>query len=146
MLNWDYKALSEFCDLQNGYAFKSEDYTTDGILNFRVVNINWNGTVDVSTDVKFLPESFTASHSKYLLNEGDILFVMVGATRGKLGRISAQVLPALMNQNMWRIVSPNGVFDQSFLFFFLRFKVTSLLSESEDQASRLSDLTTPNLS
>lgn len=134
MIDWEYKALGDFCDLKNGYAFKSEDYVADGVLNFRVVNINWDGTVNVSNDRKYLPEAFTDSHSQYLLEEGDILFVMVGATRGKLGQITPNILPALMNQNMWRVVPTNGALDREFLFFFLRHKVPALLGESEDQA------------
>ena len=132
--NWDYQPLGDFCDLLNGFAFKSEDYTTEGILNFRVVNINWDGPVNVEDDTRYLPSSFAESHSQYLLKDGDILFVMVGATRGKLGRIPPRILPALMNQNMWRVVPTNGAIDPDFLFFFLRFKTTDLLSEGEDQA------------
>ncbi len=134
MIDWEYKALGNFCDLKNGYAFKSEDYVADGVLNFRVVNINWDGTVNISNDRKYLPAEFTDSHSQYLLEEGDILFVMVGATRGKLGQIPPHILPALMNQNMWRVVPTNGGLDRDFFFFFLRYKVPELLGESEDQA------------
>ena len=134
MTDWEYKALGDLCDLKNGYAFKSEDYVTDGVLNFRVVNINWDGTVNASNDRKYLPAEFTNSYSQYLLEEGDILFVMVGATRGKLGQIPSHILPALMNQNMWRVVPTNDGLDRDFLFFFLRHKVPELLGESEDQA------------
>ena len=134
MGDWDYKPLGDFCDLRNGFAFKSENYTTEGILNFRVVNINWDGTVNVEDDTKYLPRSFAESHSQYLLKDGDILFVMVGATRGKLGRIPSRILPALMNQNMWRVVPTNSAIDPDFLFFFLRYKTADLLTEGEDQA------------
>jgi len=132
--SWEIKTVGDYCDILNGYAFKSEDYvTTGGIPNFRVVNISWDGTVSMD-DCKFLPESFSVSHEKYLLNEGDILFVMVGATRGKLAQIPASILPALMNQNMWRIVPSREGIDRDYLFHHLRRSVVGLLQEDDDQA------------
>jgi type I restriction enzyme S subunit len=131
---WEIKTVRDYCDILNGYAFKSEDYvTTGGIPNFRVVNISWDGTVSMD-DCKLLPESFSVSHEKYLLNEGDILFVMVGATRGKLAQIPASILPALMNQNMWRIVPSREGIDRDYLFHHLRRSVVGLLQEDDDQA------------
>jgi type I restriction enzyme S subunit len=132
--SWEIKTVGDYCDILNGYAFKSEDYVaTGGIPNFRVVNISWDGTVSMD-DCKLLPESFSVSHEKYLLNEGDILFVMVGATRGKLAQIPASILPALMNQNMWRIVPSREGIDRDYLFHHLRRSVVGLLQEDDDQA------------
>jgi type I restriction enzyme S subunit len=132
--SWEIKTVGDYCNILNGFAFKSEDYVANGgIPNFRVVNISWDGTVSMD-DCKFLPESFTDSHEKYLLNEGDILFVMVGATRGKLAQIPASILPALMNQNMWRIVPSRAGIDRDFLFYHLRRSVVGLLQEDDDQA------------
>jgi type I restriction enzyme S subunit len=132
--SWNIKTVGDYCDILNGFAFKSEDYVSSGgIPNFRVVNINWNGTVSME-DCKFLPESFAESHKQYLLNEGDILFVMVGATRGKLAQIPASILPALMNQNMWRIVPRTDGIDRDYLFHHLRRSVINLLREDDDQA------------
>jgi type I restriction enzyme S subunit len=132
--SWEIKYVGDYCDILNGYAFKSEDYViSGGIPNFRVVNINWDGTVSMD-DCKFLPGSFADSHKKYLLSEGDILFVMVGATRGKLAQIPSSILPALMNQNMWRIVPSRGGLDREYLFHHLRRSVVGLLKDGDDQA------------
>ena len=133
--NWKVKTVGDYCNILNGYAFKSGDYVSSGgIPNFRVVNINWDGTVSMGSDCKFLPASFAESHQKYLLGDGDIMFVMVGATRGKLAQIPASILPALMNQNMWRIVPNDAGIDRDYLFQHLRRSVVELLKEGEDQA------------
>ncbi len=135
MVNWTHGVIGDYCNILNGYAFKSEDYIkTGGVLNFRVVNMNWDGTVNVDSDCKYLPSTFMESYSEYLLHEGDILFVMVGATRGKLVQIPGRILPALMNQNMWRIVPQKAGLNNKYLFYFLRKTVEDLLKESEDQA------------
>lgn len=132
--SWEIKTVGYYCDILNGFAFKSEDYVSKGgIPNFRVVNISWDGTISMD-DCKFLPESFAESHKQYLLNEGDIMFVMVGATRGKLAQIPALILPALMNQNMWRIVPSKDGIDREYLFHHLRRSVVGLLQEDDDQA------------
>ena len=132
--SWEIKAVGEYCDILNGFAFKSEDYITGGgIPNFRVVNIKWDGTISMD-DTKFLPHSFAISHEKYLLKDGDILFVMVGATRGKLTMIPASILPALMNQNMWRIVPKRSGVDHIYLYYHLQRSIVDLLKEHDDQA------------
>ena len=132
--SWEIKTVGDYCDILNGFAFKSEDYVSKGgIPNFRVVNIRRDGSVSMD-DCKFLPESFAESHKQYLLNEGDIMFVMVGATRGKLAQIPASILPALMNQNIWRIVPSKDEIDRDYLFHHLRRSVVGLLQEDDDQA------------
>jgi len=132
---WKTTTIGDECELLNGYAFKSSDYVPHGgILNFRVTNINWDGTVDIEKDVEYLPADFAKEYDKYLLNENDILFVMVGATRGKFAIIPKHILPALMNQNMWRIVPKNKQIDKYFLYCYLRSKLSILFEQNEDQA------------
>ena len=117
--SWKVVPLGEIARVLNGYAFRSEDYVDKGILNFRVVNIRDEGEIDIESDTAYLPTSFSTSFSDYLLSEGDILLVMVGATRGKLGYLTAKVLPALMNQNMWRIVPTTASVSTKYMYYYL---------------------------
>jgi type I restriction enzyme, S subunit len=133
--SWKMATIGEYCEILNGYAFKSADYVaSDGILNFRVVNIEWDGSVSTESDCKYLPKTFADEYCEYLLSEGDILFVMVGATRGKLTQIPRRILPALMNQNMWRVAIRREGLLQDYLYYYLRRLVPTLLAETEDQA------------
>ena len=133
--SWEVVELGSIADLINGFAFKSEDYVSSGVLNFRVVNIRDEGVIDPSSDTEFLPNEFIQTHKQYLLSEGDILLVMVGATRGKLGFIPKRILPALMNQNMWRIVpkSPNQL-NRKYLYHFLTIAVPRFVREFSESA------------
>ena len=117
--DWEVVRLGEVVDIENGYAFKSEDYVDEGILNFRVINIVENGKIDVSKDCKYLPYEFAKKYAKYLLNAGDIILVMVGATRGKLVLISEDILPALLNQNMWRLKPKDKNLNNIYFYFYL---------------------------
>ncbi len=133
--SWDAVELGRVADVINGFAFKSEDYVSSGVLNFRVVNIRDEGVIDTSSDTKFLPNEFMQTHKQYLLSEGDILLVMVGATRGKLAFIPKSILPALMNQNMWRIVpkSPKEM-HRKYLYYFLTIAVPKFVREFSESA------------
>ncbi len=42
---------------------------------------------------------------------------MVGATTGKIGYITADILPALLNQNMWRFFPDESVLDKRYLYY-----------------------------
>jgi len=110
--------LRDVCKIGRGFAFKSEDYTTEGILNFRVTNIGKNRLPDLSDPV-YLPKHFLADYSDYALREGDIVIVMVGATTGKIGLITKDILPALLNQNMWRFFPDESVLLKKYFYFAL---------------------------
>lgn len=116
---WDMVKLGDVCELKRGFAFKSEDYVSSGILNFRVTNIGNNGAPDL-TDSKYLPEKFLIKYADYQLSEGDFLIVMVGATTGKVGYITKDMLPALLNQNMWKFVPDEKKLNKRFLYFLMK--------------------------
>jgi type I restriction enzyme S subunit len=133
--SWEVVELGSVVDLINGFAFKSKDYVSTGVLNFRVVNIRDEGVIDTSSDTEFLPNEFMQTHKQYLLSEGDILLVMVGATRGKLGFIPKRILPALMNQNMWRIVpKTSNELHRKYLYHFLTIAVPRFVREFSESA------------
>lgn len=116
---WEGVKLGEVCELGRGFAFKSDDYIVDGILNFRVTNIGIDGQPDLSNS-KYLPVSFLDGYKQYELHEGDFMIVMVGATTGKIGYITKDILPALLNQNMWRFLPDEKALDRKFLYYLVQ--------------------------
>jgi type I restriction enzyme M protein len=65
----------------------------------------------------YLPKSFLKEYADYQLKAGDFVIVMVGATTGKIGFITADVLPALLNQNMWRFHPDESVLNKRYLYY-----------------------------
>jgi type I restriction enzyme S subunit len=113
-------ALGTVATIRTGFAFKSADYRAKGRLVFRVSNIRADGTFNLEDSVYLAPE-LEPQYAQYQLRSEDILMVMVGATVGKLCFISDSVLPALMNQNMWRInPCDRHALLPRYLFYFLR--------------------------
>jgi len=128
---WTQGKLSEVLEIGLGFAFRSEDYTENGILSFRVTNIgrpleDFGGSI-------FLPDSFWDKYKSQQLTGGEIVIVMVGATTGKLGRVPVDVCPALQNQNMWNLIPAPGM-EREFLWMLLPSAVQRHLSLAQGSA------------
>ena len=77
---WTMCKLSDLCRIENGFAFSSNDYKSQGIPLVRISNITHN-TIDI-TDCAYI-EGVT--DDKFKISKGDLLIAMSGATTGKMG-------------------------------------------------------------
>ncbi|MBR4026960.1 MAG: restriction endonuclease subunit S [Lachnospiraceae bacterium] len=69
--------LKDICDLDNGYAFKSDDYVENSnTLNCRMSNIRPDGSFDIMYSSKYLPDEYAEKYKDYLLNDGDLIIAM----------------------------------------------------------------------
>ncbi len=109
--------FSAVVDIDTGHAFKSYDYANEGRFILRTLNITKDGKISKNNAV-YLPLNLCEKFQTHELKENDILMVMVGATIGKIGFITKDILPALLNQNMWRF-RPKTI-DPLFLFYLLK--------------------------
>ncbi|EAA1472032.1 restriction endonuclease subunit S [Salmonella enterica subsp. enterica serovar Hvittingfoss] len=98
---WSLGNIKNCIDIINGYAFKSPDYTSEGVFVLRTKNFHSNHYVERLDDDVFLPRSFLKEYSKYNCEPYDYHMVMVGASIGHSAIIYPHSLPALRNQNMW---------------------------------------------
>lgn len=74
---WEVHKLSAICDLQNGYAFKSDDYVDDSdVLNCRMSNIRPNGDFDIFYNARYLSSNFSEKYKEFLLKDGDVIIAM----------------------------------------------------------------------
>lgn len=74
---WRIRKLSEVCDLQNGFAFKSKAYVDhSNTLNIRMSNIRPNGNFDPEHNIKYLPDSYADEYKQFLLDDGDLVIAM----------------------------------------------------------------------
>lgn len=102
---WKEVQVGDIFSIRTGFAFKSSTYATEGTLVFRVTNFNRDGTFDLTDSVYFPTDQINEKLAGFLLEKEDIIMVMVGGTIGKTTIIDNSILPALLNQNMWRIRS-----------------------------------------
>jgi type I restriction enzyme S subunit len=119
--------------LSGGFAFKSGDYAPEGRFILRTLNVKDDGSIH-RDDAVFLPLDKCGLYKRFELQEQDTLFVMVGATLGKVGYVRRETLPALLNQNMWRIRGRDGLCDKRYLQYAFRYTVAKNLGWASGSA------------
>jgi type I restriction enzyme S subunit len=74
--------LGDYVDFQNGYAFKSSDYTEEGSYLIRIKNVQ-QGFIEIN-DECFVEVPNEKKFEKFKLKNGDIVISLTG----KVGRIA----------------------------------------------------------
>ena len=77
---WEQRKLGEVAPLRGGYAFKSDEYKTEGTPIVRISNILSDGSVGV----EFAYYDDIEDDENITLGNGDALLAMSGATTGKV--------------------------------------------------------------
>lgn len=95
--------LKDVCKISNGYAFKSEDYKSEGTPLVRISNFD-DSEVIIDEKSVFVDTSFIDSKKDFIINKGDILIALSGATTGKYGIYNFDY-PSLLNQRIGIIKS-----------------------------------------
>ncbi|MBW1612544.1 MAG: restriction endonuclease subunit S [Deltaproteobacteria bacterium] len=104
---WEIGKLGDISHVTTGYAFKSKDWSKDGIAVIKIKNIKPGNLVDVD-QVDHVPKNIISSRlQKYWLKNGDIIIAMTGATAGKVGKIRSKK-PLLLNQRVAKIGPKSG--------------------------------------
>ena len=114
--------LGDIVKYNKGYAFKSSEYTDEGVMVVRVTDFTLDSISDVDA-VYLAPDD---RYDKFILKTNDILIQTVGSWAnnpnsivGKVVRVPNQCDSAYLNQNIVRII-PNNDFDNTYLFYVLR--------------------------
>jgi len=100
---WTHGTLGDVLRVRNGYAFKSTDYQTSGVLLVRQSNLGGD-RVSVEKAV-YLPPELVDQYSEFLVRKGDILIGMSGSI-GKLCLYDREE-PALQNQRTGLLIFKN---------------------------------------
>ena len=124
---WESTILGNVIDLQNGFAFKSAEFTEEGHFLMRIANVQ-NGHISLEKP-KFV--KLTEQTKRFELKKGDILTSLTGNV-GRVAEIKASHLPAALNQRVARI-KPKEDFDvdRSYLLHFLSSDAFSSFLEQE---------------
>jgi type I restriction enzyme, S subunit len=98
---WEWVRLGNIQLFQNGYAFKSSDFTAKGVGVIRITNLVNGGLSE--KNMVYVDKSIASTiPEQFWVNPGDLLIAMSGATTGKLGfhNLSERYL---LNQRVGRI-------------------------------------------
>ena len=119
--------LREVAEFQKGFAFKSKDYTSDGVKIIKVSNLT-DDSVDTSQCVCVENDIADKYKDKYNLKTNDIVITTVGSwptnpasVVGKVIRVPKYADNTLLNQNAVRLRS-NSLINQNYMYYLLKDK------------------------
>ncbi|MDO3380891.1 restriction endonuclease subunit S [Gilvimarinus algae] len=123
--DWTIGSLSDLADTVMGYAFKSTDFTPNGIPLLRMGNLYQN-TLDFERSPVFLPATYKDEYKRFVVKPGDLVMSMTG-TMGKRDygftvEIPKSAPESLLNQRVMKFV-PKDKTSTGFLLSLLRSEI-----------------------
>lgn len=126
--------LSEITTIQNGYAFKSSEYIQDEqLMVLRTKNIGINNLFS-KDDVVYISKENLEKYSKFSFKQFDTVIVMVGASIGRTGFLTSNIVPSLQNQNMWRFRPLNSKMPGLILYQYINYINTRVKNSASGSA------------
>ena len=111
------------------------EYVDDGILFVRSQNVRW-GAIDLAEKV-FLPRDFNNTHQNSVVQQGDVLLNLVGASIGRSAVATAGLDGANLNQAVAIIrLLPNSIINQLLVYFFLSPRLQGYIAETKADVAR----------
>lgn len=96
--------IEQLISIQNGFAFKSKDFTEQGINRvIKIKNIS-EGIIDINKTDYIDNNIIKGISSKFKIYGGDILIAMTGAEIGKLGIIPSTNKDLWLNQRVGMLI------------------------------------------
>ena len=105
---WQIARVGDYVKIKSGFAFKSEWWQDEGCPVVKIKDID-NGEI-VITDLDFVSEEHTKKANSFLLNEGDLVIAMTGATIGKIG-LAPKIKNLYTNQRVGKFFLPENPFE-----------------------------------
>lgn len=120
--SWDVVGLPEVVFFQEGPGLRKWQWTDSGMKVINVTNILSDGQIDVNNTRRFISlDEFNQKYRHFAVDDRDIVVASSGNTYGKVGRISSNDLPLMMNTSVIRFRSADKKrLDDDFLYAFLR--------------------------
>lgn len=111
-------ALKHICEIGNGFAFKSKEYLEDGIPLLRISNIK-NERVHFNGNPVYVDQKFLRTKADFLVEKGDVVIALSGATTGKYGIYDLDS-PCLLNQRLAIIKAQSSKeLDSRYFYYYL---------------------------
>lgn len=120
--NWEIVTFRDVAELRHGYQFRNYDFTEDGVKVFKITQIKGDGIADISS-CSFIDANRIDEFERVLLNKGDILIALTGATIGKVARFNFDEI-VLQNYRVGNFFPlSEEVLDKEYFYQFLKSKL-----------------------
>ncbi len=124
---WVDKPLGEICNFLNGFAFKSADAVDESNVQLIRMGNLYKNVLDLDRKPSYYPSEFSEVHSRYLLNEGDLIISLTGTTGKRDFGFTVEIpmceQKLLLNQRIAKIIEiDNKQVEKQFLLRILKSK------------------------
>lgn len=134
---WKLGCIGDYSEVKSGFAFKSAWWQSSGIPVLKIGSIQ-NNTINYN-QVSFVNEDRLDYASNYLVNRGDIVIAMTGATIGKIAIVPELSENLLINQRVGMFDLGSKPLDKSaFLYFtllqdYVNYEITNIGGDSAQE-------------
>lgn len=115
---WEKEKLGEVFSIFNGFAFASEDSTSEGVLWVKIADV---GIQEMKKEnLSYLPSEFIEKHKKFILKKGDYVIALTRPILSgelKISPIDDFFHNSLLNQRVGKLVSENNL---TFVYYMLQ--------------------------
>lgn len=136
--SWRKGNIGDYCDVKSGYAFKSEWWTDKGYKVIKIANISKNSVELDECDCVQLENAVKAQN--FMVQSGDLLIAMTGATIGKIGLVPLTSEKIVVNQRVGKFFLGNHPIEKvPFLFSTLLYSKVACYLQPDGTAGSAQD-------
>lgn len=129
--SWEWVRLENLANINGGYAFKSTNYTQQGVRVIRISDFNERGFVDN----KIVRHTYDESLAPFLLEKNNILLCMTGGTVGKSFFVKEINEPMMTNQRVATIKINHKILPEYINYSILSSVIQSIISISKNSTN-----------
>ncbi|TRT87824.1 MAG: restriction endonuclease subunit S [Microcystis aeruginosa Ma_AC_P_19900807_S299] len=125
---WQWVKLGDVCEIINGYAFKSSQFTTDGVPVIKMGNISKDFALKINLNQQsYIAKNIANLYQDFYIYPNDLLITLTDMSPSGeyLGTVAIYNLakPALLNQRVGKFINlDQEILDNNFLYYTLRSK------------------------
>ena len=118
-IDWEVKRFTDCANLKHGFQFREEHFSQTGVKIIKIGNLKYSGELDLEK-ITFVPSEQLSKFSNFLLNRGDILMALTGATLGKTSIVNTDEL-LLQNYRVGNFYN-NPNYSKNYIYYLLQSK------------------------
>ena len=120
--SWKITKLGDVAKVRGGFAFKSDDYSKDGIPLLKISNVSFGKII--WEDISFLPDEYEHIYNQYLMKPNDLVMAItrpVVAQGIKVSMLSEKDAPCFLNQRVCQFIGGDSI-KLTYLFYVIHNK------------------------
>lgn len=111
--------FTDVAELKHGYQFRDYDFTESGIPVIKIGNLTSGGDLKLD-NISYISVSKLNSFKQFLIERGDILMALSGATIGKVSYVDFPIDTMLQNYRVGSFKAMNNKIDKMYLYYILQ--------------------------